>query len=172
MIPHSQTILYAIYSFMNTYLYYSITINSNSAQQDKLKDAFRFFKTLASHLPELVCQRNYLPNLSAIHSDEHPFLKKFTRSELEKMPADQLANYINALYETASEGLEDRSLLEEAVNKVVLNTSPSLLDRFKSFSPQIRLLIVLVVIVAVAIAASLLLFYFLSHKEAGSQVVV
>ncbi|KAI5181117.1 hypothetical protein NEOKW01_1336 [Nematocida sp. AWRm80] len=203
VIPYSQTIIEAIGILMEKRLYSNTLVKSDPDKQTNLKNALRFVKTLASHLPELVGQRNYLPNLSAIHSDEYPFLKKFTSSELEKIPEDQLADYVNALYETASEGLEDRSLLEEAVERIEIEvvvvkrikegdiverieeeevvkrieeeppiSKPSLLDRFKSFSPQIRLLIVLVVIVAVVIAASLLLVYFLSSKDTSHQMVV
>ncbi|KAI5179556.1 hypothetical protein NEOKW01_0019 [Nematocida sp. AWRm80] len=151
ILTSSKTIVDDMNDIINALLY-DENITTDPKKQDGLKYTLRFFKTVANHLPELIGQKSNLPNLSAVHSKKRPFFKKFTRSALKDKSSEQLAEEINKLYETASK--------------------PSLLDRFKSLSPQIRLLIVLLVIVAVVIAASLLLFYLLSHKDTVQQVVV
>ncbi|KAI5179557.1 hypothetical protein NEOKW01_0020 [Nematocida sp. AWRm80] len=156
-----ETIVKAEYLFIDSRLK-SKSIKKDIRQQTDLKYGLRYFKTVANHLPELVNQKYSFPHLSAIHSDEDQFFKRFTRSELKKIPEDQLAEEINKQYETA---------LRDSENTPASSQDPSLLDKFKSVSPQTRLLIVIVIII-VAIVASLLLFYFLSSKDTVNQVVV
>ncbi|KAI5179554.1 hypothetical protein NEOKW01_0017 [Nematocida sp. AWRm80] len=168
MIPPSQTIEISMDDTLNN-LIYAKDINKDPTKQRKLNNALRFFKTLANHLPELIGKKNNFLSLSSIHLDENSFFKRFTRSALKDKSSEQLAEEINDLYNKASEDPENRAMPEGL--QPIRAFKPSLLDKYKSLSPQMRLLIVLVIII-VAIAASLLLFYFLSHKEAGNQVVV
>ncbi|KAI5181118.1 hypothetical protein NEOKW01_1337 [Nematocida sp. AWRm80] len=170
IIPPSQIIIAAEHLFIDSRLK-SKSIKKDIRQQTDLKYGLRYFKTVANHLPELVNKKHKFPRLSTIHSDENSFFKKFTRSALKEKTLEQLAKDINNLYNKASEDPENRTAPEEHEDTSASNQNPSLLEVFKSLSPQIRLLIVLVTVI-VAIAASLLLFYSLESKEAGHQIFV
>ncbi|KAI5179550.1 hypothetical protein NEOKW01_0013 [Nematocida sp. AWRm80] len=140
-------------------LLYDNEVKRSSQKRKKLKYTLRFFKTVANNLPELVGQIHGFPSLSAIHSDEASFLKKFTGTELKKMSEEHLVKYVNGLYETASK------------------KKPSILDRFKSHIPvswrqQIPSIIGIIIGIILLIAASLLLVYALDSKEAVHQMLM
>ncbi|KAI5181963.1 hypothetical protein NEOKW01_2111 [Nematocida sp. AWRm80] len=162
MILPSQTITIAVSSLMNKLLYSHNHITTDAVQQKELKYALRFFKTLADHLPELVRKKYDFPNLAAIHSDKDSFFKKFTRPKLANKLKKELVNDINELYKTASKEVEDMS---------VLNTNPTLLDKFKSITVSRRLVIMVVAVAAIIVLVSLLV-YILNNKDTAHQMLM